>query len=150
MDKPEENMVNAGIIFMFSVWLQGQMSDLVIFKKNPQLISDFVANPNRVPNAFHEIRVKYWEKQFASVKEEFKSEFKDDLTVEEKQDIEEIFHIRNMIAHAHVSMGRNYMLLRPHGGPQKEKYLIETMKPQPVDDQANPMIFKLEFWKGDV
>ncbi len=77
-------------------------------------------------------------------------EFKDDLTLEEKQDIEEIYNIRNMIAHAHVSIGRNYMLFRPHGGSKKENYLIDVMKPQPVDDQANPMIFKLEFWRSDI
>ncbi len=150
MDKPEENMVNAGIIFMFSVWLQGQMSDLVIFRKNPQLIDDFVANPKIIPNAFNEIRIKYWEKQFANVKDEFKLIFKDDLTEQDKQDLEEIYNIRNMIAHAHVSIGRNYMLFRPSGGLKKEKYLLDVMKPQPVNDQANPIIFKLEFWRGDV
>lgn len=29
-----------------------------------------------------------------------------------------------MIAHAHVSVGRNYMLYRPFGGPQREQKLI--------------------------
>ncbi|MEQ9547868.1 MAG: hypothetical protein RIK85_17855 [Marinobacter sp.] len=68
METPEKNMVNAGIIFMFTAWLQGQMSDLIIFKNNTNLISDFVKNPTRVPPEFHSIRVSYWEKQFGSVK----------------------------------------------------------------------------------
>jgi len=37
MDKPEENMVNAGIVFMFTAWIQGQMSDLIIFTFIPRL-----------------------------------------------------------------------------------------------------------------
>jgi hypothetical protein len=109
-----------------------------------------VTSPEIIPNAFNEIRIKYWEKQFFNVKEEFKLAFKDDLTQQDKQDLEEIYNIRNMIAHAHISIGRNYMLFRPNGGPQKEKYLIDVMKPQPVIDQANPIIFKLEFWRSDV
>jgi hypothetical protein len=55
-----------------------------------------------------------------------------------------------MIAHAHVSIGRNYMLFRPHGGKEKEQRLIEAMELQPVNGQANPMVCKLEFWKRDV
>ena len=49
MNRPEEAMANAGLIFIFTVWLQGQMSDLVILKKNPELIADFVSDPTRVP-----------------------------------------------------------------------------------------------------
>jgi len=46
VQKPDENLVNAGILFMFSVWLQSQMVDLVIFGKNPRLIGNFVViNP---------------------------------------------------------------------------------------------------------
>jgi hypothetical protein len=89
MDKPEENMVNAGIIFMFSVWLQGQMSDLVILKNNPHLIADFLASPERVPNEFHKIRINYWEKQFANVKKEFESAFESDLSKEEKKTLKQ-------------------------------------------------------------
>ena len=118
MDKPEENMVNAGIIFMFTVWLQGQMSDLIIFNKNKHLIPDFIASPKRVPSEFHQIRVVYWEKLFGPVKNEFKEEFADILSNSERKDVEEIYHLRNMIAHAHVSTGRKYMLYRPFGGTE--------------------------------
>jgi len=135
---------------MFSVWLQGQMSDLVILKKNPHLIADFVANPKIVPHAFSEIRVKYWAKQFFTVKEEFKREFTNQLTSDEIQSIEKIYILRNMIAHAHVSIGRNYMLYRPQGGHQKEATLIKVLKPRKVDDKADPPTFKLEFWKSDI
>ena len=149
MDKPEENMVNAGIVFMFIAWLQSQMADLIIFKKNPDLIPDFVANPQRVPKAFHQIRVTYWEKQFGPVKSEFKHVFSEKLTDNEKNDVEGIYHLRNMIAHAHVSVGRDYMLYRPSGGPRREQKLIDDLNLQPIDDQSDPMVLKIALWRKD-
>ena len=149
VDKPEKNMVNAGIVFMFTVWIQGQMADLVIFKKNPGLIPDFVENPNRVPNEFHQIRVKYWEKKFGEVKNKFKDCFPDILTNDEKNDIEEIYRLRNMIAHAHVSVGRDYMLYRPYGDQKHEQKLIDDLNLQPIDNQSDPMVIKIELWQED-
>jgi len=149
MEIPEKNMVNAGIIFMFTAWLQGQMSDLIIFKNNPNLISDFVENPARVPPEFHSIRVSYWEKQFGPVKNEFKESFSDVLADDEKKDVEELYHLRNMIAHAHVSVGRDYMLYRPFGGERREQKLIDDLQLQPIDDQSDPMVLKIELWRED-
>lgn len=125
------------------------MSDLIIFKKHPELIPDFVANPKMVPNAFHQKRVAYWEKQFSLVKKEFTNLFSDHLTDKEKSDAEEIYHLRNIIAHAHVSVGRDYMLFRPSGGNEKEKKLIRDLKLQPIEGQADPMILKIELWQKD-
>jgi len=149
MDKPKENMVNAGIVFMFTAWLQGQMSDLIIFKKNPNLIPEFIENPKRVPSEFHKLRVTYWEKQFGPVKNKFKEVFSDQLSDTENRDIEEIYHLRNMIAHAHVSVGRDYMLYRPYGGSQREQKLISDLDLQPIDDQSDPMVLKIELWRKD-
>lgn len=149
MDKPEQNMLNAGIVFMFTAWLQSQMSDLIIFKKNPTLIDDFVANPERVPNDFHKIRVTYWEKLFGVVKNEFQEVFSDQLTDDEKQSVEEIYHLRNMIAHAHVSVGRDYILYRPSGGAAREQKLISDLKLQPIYNQADPMVLNIELWRND-
>jgi len=42
VEKPEENMVNAGIVFIFTAWLQGQMADLTILSKNKHLIPSFI------------------------------------------------------------------------------------------------------------
>jgi len=149
MEIPEKNIVNAGIVFMFTAWLQGQMSDLVIFKNNPDFIADFVDNPSRVQNSYHRIRVTYWEKQFGPVRNEFKKAFADILTDDEKKDIEELYHLRNMIAHAHVSVGRDYMLYRPSGGERREQKLIEDLQLKPIDDQSDPMILKIELWRED-
>jgi hypothetical protein len=148
MDKPEENMVNAGVIFMSTAWIQGQMADLVIFVNNPDLILDFIKNPARVPAEFHRIRVSYWEKQFGEVKNEFKDTFSNVLTDDEKRDAEEIYHLRNMIAHAHVSVGRDYMLYRPDS-QRRERKLIDDLKLQSIDDQSDPIILKIELWRKD-
>ncbi len=134
---------------MFTAWIQGQMSDLIIFKKNPQLIPNFINNLKTVPKEFHEIRICYWEKQFGSVKTEFKEAFSDLLTNEEKNDVEEIYYLRNMIAHAHVSVGREYMLYRPSGGLKREQQLIDDLRLQPIEDQFDPVILKIELWRNE-
>lgn len=150
MEKTEENMVNAGIFFMFTAWLQGQMADLTILSKNKNLIPSFLENPKRIPGGYHKIRAEYWEKQFGTVKNEFKEEFSSLLTEAESKDIEALYHLRNMIAHAHVSVGRDYMLYRPFGGTNREKKLIADLDLKPVEDQSDPMMLKLEFWRKDV
>lgn len=54
-----------------------------------------------------------------------------------------------MIAHAHVSIGRDYMLYRPSGGDSREEELIDDLDLQPIDDQADPMVLKIELWRED-
>ena len=149
MKVPEKNMVNSGIIFMFTVWLQGQMSDLLILKNNPELISDFVKEPKCIPEEFYAIRVRYWEKQFGPIKNEFNKVFFDILTNEEKTDLEEIYHLRNMIAHAQISIDRNYMLYRPFGGTRREQKIIDDLKLHSVDNPSEPTVFKVELWRED-
>lgn len=149
MDRPLENMQNAGLIFVFSVWLQGQMSDLIIFNNHPELIADFVASPEKVPVAFGKIRFSYWEKQFGEVKAEFVEAFASDISPQESEELEEIFHVRNMIGHAHVSLGRDYMLYRP-AGERKEKAVIAALKLKPIEDQSDPMMVLLQFWRPEV
>jgi hypothetical protein len=149
MDRAETAMLNAGLIFIFTVWLQGQMSDLLILKKNSDLIADFVASPDRVPAPFSRLRAGYWERQFGDVKQEFIESFSDQLTEEELNDIHQIYHVRNMIGHAHVSVGRDYMLYRP-GSTQKEQAVLAAFQPEPVDDQSDPLMIKLSFWRPEV
>jgi hypothetical protein len=149
IEKPHDNIVNAGIVFMFTAWIQGQMSDLIIFRNNPSLIAPFVENPKRVPNEFHKIRVQYWEKQFGPVKNEFKEAFSGILTESEKSDTEKIYHYRNIIAHAHVSFGRDYILYRPSGGEKREERLARDLKLQPIENQSEPSMLKIEFWRDD-
>jgi hypothetical protein len=80
---------------------------------------------------------------------EFVEAFSDQLTEQELNEIDEIFHVRNMIGHAHVSVGRDYMLYRP-GSSRKEKEILSAFNPEPVADQANPVMIKLSFWRPEV
>ena len=36
------------------------------------------------------------------------------------------------------------------GGPKREQKLIRDLNLQPIDDQSDPMILMLEFWRKDV
>jgi hypothetical protein len=134
---------------MYSVWLQGQMSDLIILKKHPEFIEDFVNNPSRIPKLMHQQRVKYWEKQFHAVKEEFKQVFSDMLREDELNDLESVYHIRNAIAHSHISLGRDYMLFRPARGARQEQEIKETFGLTPIEDESDPMMLKLTFYDDD-
>jgi len=149
MDRAQETMLNAGLIFIYSIWLQGQMSDLVILKKNPELVVDFVADPAKIPAAYHELRVSYWERQFGDVKKEFLEVFADQLTELELKEIDEIYHVRNMIGHAHVSGGRDYMLYRPSSS-RKEKEVLAALNIKSILDQADPVLIKLPFGQPEV
>jgi hypothetical protein len=86
-----------------------------------------VADPAKIPAAYHELRVSYWERQFGDVKKEFLEVFADQLTELELKEIDEIYHVRNMIGHAHVSGGRDYMLYRPSSS-RKEKEVLAALK----------------------
>lgn len=126
------------------------MSDLVILKTTPDLIPAFVANPERIPDEFSRLRASFWERQFGEVKNALCSAFAETLSVSEIRDIDQIHHIRNMIAHAHVSIGRDYMLYRP-AGTRKEQEVIASLSPlSAIDDRSDPLMLKLSFWSPDV
>lgn len=143
MEDAIQNMRNAAHVFICTVWLQGQMSDLVILKTHPHLVRDFVSAV-RVPDAFHAIRVRYWEKDFSQVKRELFDVFRAELAESEKRDIEQIFQLRNAIAHAHISAGRPYMLFRPSSN-SRERSMIEAFNTAQREEFARPTLFKLQF-----
>jgi len=146
MDKSDINIQRAGELFMYSVWIQSQMTDLIILKKHPEFIDEFVGNPLVIPRLMHKARVNYWEKQFHTVKEEFKQVFSGMLQEDEIIDLECVYHIRNAIAHSHVSLGRDYMLFRPGRGANQEQEIKKVFGLAPKVDQSHPMILKLTFY----
>ena len=147
MDKPIENIARAGEIFIYCIWIQGQMSDFLILKKYPELKLEFIDNPDTVPYKFHDKRIFYWKKGFGDIKKEFEQEFKDLLGDSDISDLEYISFIRNAIAHSHVSIARDYFLYRPNWKPDKEKEMMNLFNITPVVDESNPRIFKVEFWE---
>jgi len=146
MYKSDINIQRSGELFMYSVWLQNQMTDLIILKKHPDIIDKFIGNPLVIPSFMHKVRVNYWEKQFYTVKEEFKKVFSGMLQEDEINDLECVYHIRNAIAHSHISLGRDYMLFRPGRGANQEQEIMKVFGLTPKVDQSHPMILKLTFY----
>ncbi|HIE4006159.1 TPA: hypothetical protein ACXNIM_002410 [Stenotrophomonas maltophilia] len=149
MNKATQNLINAGLIFMHSVWIQGQMSDLTICKKNPELATEFVKSPNVVPQEYFKVRASYWEKQFGEVKNEFVSAFRDELSESEHGDIERLLTVRNMIAHAHLSGGREFMLYRP-ANERKEREVLKALGISKSEMSSDPLMITLEFWRPEL
>jgi hypothetical protein len=99
-------------------------------------------NPERIPNAVGTDRAEYWTKDFDPIKSEFEATF--DIDDAHKEDLDAILVLRNAIAHAHVSMGRQYFLYRPRG-EKKEQKMISALKLERKTDESNPLTLKLAF-----
>ncbi|BBD08415.1 hypothetical protein [Desulfovibrio ferrophilus] len=149
LDRPKETLIRAGELFMYTVWIQCQMSDLVILRNNPDKIKAFISTPERVPNELHLKRAAYWEKLFKNVMGEFFDLFEDDITKDEKKLIEYIHATRNAIAHSHVSLGRDYHLYRPAGGKKKEEEIKRVMNLQSIKDKSDPMMVLLPWYDDE-
>ncbi|RXK08016.1 hypothetical protein [Halarcobacter bivalviorum] len=149
MTKAEINLIYAGEIFMYSLWIQNQMADLIIFKNNPELIGEFLDSPDNVPNNIQSIRISYWEKMFKTVMNEFLDLYKEDLREEDIIILKEIYHIRNSIAHTNVSLGRDYMLYKPSGGEKKEMEIKKDLGLISSENDSSAFILKLDFTNKD-
>ena len=132
---------------MHSIWLQSQMCDLIILHKNPDIIPEFIQNPSQIPRLMVIERAKYWQKNFHAIKQEFTKEF--EISDRHKNDLDAVFHIRNAIAHSHVSIARSYLLYRPDGGENKEKQIISTLGISSIRNQSDPTMFALRFNGND-
>lgn len=142
--KSARNMMWAGYMFMNTTWIQNQMVSLIILSQNRHLIDGFVSNPAILPADFVRLRNQYWEKMFAEVKKEFLSEFKAHLSAEDRDYLEKIHMLRNMLAHAQVSMGKSHMFYRPKD-ERTEKKFIEIMEIIPDEDSARPYLIIIDY-----
>lgn len=141
-NKAGVTIARAGEFFMCCLWLQGQMVDLLIFSKHPELLPDFLSHPTKIPPALVEQRAEYWKEDFVKVKQKFEVQFRDQMTAQHIEDLKVIFHLRNVIGHSHVSIGRDYLLYRPSNA-NKEQEIISTFGLQPRKDQASPTMMTL-------
>ncbi len=113
-------------------------ADLIILNRHPEIIADFINVPTEVPAVISGERVEYWAKTFHPIKSEFVKTF--DIQELHETDLEAVYHLRNAIAHAHVSLGRDYFLYRPARGERQEQRFIDALGLSPVDNQADPMM----------
>lgn len=147
----KKNLLRSGEYFMYSIWIQGQLSDLTILNRNKNIINDFVYNKEKISLIFKEERIKFWEKDFGEVKEAFENEFKDMLTDQVKADLDTIFYIRNAIAHSHVSIARPYLFYRA-GKPKIEEKFRKSLDILNKDNSNlnTPSVFKLDFSNDEI
>jgi len=148
-NRAEINIKRAGEFFIYTLWLQSQMTDLIILKKHSGIVSDFISNPSQVPQVMSNERVKYWEKQFSEVKREFETIFSDMLSDDNRKDLAAILYLRNAIGHSQVSLGRDYFLYRPKGGECREQDIKEAFGLTPIPNQADPMMIKMSFFDDE-
>ncbi len=145
MDNNEKNFNRAGYFFICTVWIQSQLSDLIILKKNPHLVEEFVANPAQIPTVMGQQRIILWQKMFAKIVEEFENLFKNEISAQCSKDLQTIMHLRNAIAHAHVSLGRPYLLYRPDSQPKLDQIVSDLQVIVPSNDVHDPIVLKLNF-----
>jgi len=141
-----KNLSRSGEYFMYIIWIQGQMSDLIILNRNKNIIKEFVKNKQKIPVILRDERCKYWKKDFKEVKNHFEIEFSNLLTDQAKADLNTIFCIRNAIAHSHVSLARPYLFYIP-SNDEKEAYFKNNINSinKKEKDLFKPTIFKIDF-----
>ena len=144
-DPTIKNLRRSGKYFVYSLWIQNQMVDLLILHKHPRIVSSFVNNSARVPYTMTKERLKYWQLDFKAIKEEFVSTFSGLLDSSEKKDIEFVYSIRNAISHSSVSLGRSYLLYRPSGRKARIRNLRQIFSSPQRKGVSYPRVFKLDF-----
>jgi len=132
---------------MYCLWLQGQMADLLIFKNHPEWVAPFEASPKTVPHEVVSARAEYWAKNFGPVRTEFEAKFRDLMSDQDRGDLLAIYHLRNAIAHCHVSIGRDYLLYRTARGAKTEQEIASALGLTQVPDQADPTMMSLHLYR---
>lgn len=141
----DSNRIRAGDFFLLSLWLQGQMVDLLTFAARPDLVGPFLEHPSTMPRDFVKERFRRQAESFAGIKDQFVEQFRELVRPSEEADLGYIAVVRNAIAHSHVSLARDYLLYRPTGGVRREAAILRDAELQPRDGAADPMIIKLTF-----
>ncbi len=139
------NLFRGGEYFIYSLWIQSQMTDLIILAEHPKIIKRFVAFDKKIPPPLVRGRMKYWQEDFGYIKKRFLKVFENKLSKQAMADLEIIYHIRNAIGHSYVSLARNYFLYRPGSAKKyrefKKAFNINTSNSK----HAKPIVIKFNF-----
>ncbi|MDP3106961.1 hypothetical protein [Hydrogenophaga sp.] len=144
MDKASIGIARAGELFMLIGWIQGQMNDLNVFHKHPELVAPFVADPAVMPADFVTLRAKGWENHYSKTARVFVDSFGQHLEGWEIDAILQLGGYRNTIAHAHVSWGRDYLMYRPNRDLENDDAFNRTLKPGPKEESMFHPLYKLD------
>lgn len=133
----DASFTKAGRFLIYSLWIQSQLSDLIILNRNKEIINDLNTN-SIIPEILLKERFIFWEKDFKEVKKTFESEFSNLLTAQAKIDLNTIYYLRNAISHSQVSVGRKYLLYKPNN----EKTLTSIMEIMNITNKDEPNLVK--------
>ena len=128
------HMFRAGEFFMYSLWLQSQMADLLILRKDRDLVEEFMNDSSKIPQSMVKARAQFMHKDFGNVLADFKSAFEKVLNSDDVCCLNRIRRFRDMIAHSHVSVARPYLL----HSPKHEKRLEYIKKDFGLKENPNP------------
>jgi len=132
----------AGHILILINWIQGRLVDFIIFKKHPRALSHFIKN-NSSPKLGRERR-KYWQKSFAAIRGEFASLFPN-LPSNWLPLLDDLNNKRDMIAHGHISLYRDYVLYQPDMGRKDIHKKLKGIR-RAIDGRVTKMTcFRLRF-----
>jgi len=101
----------AGQIFITCIWIEKRLVDLIVLKKHPRLIQKVNGDSGLLPRTFVDERMRWWQKDFKDVKEEFISLFQPNK--DWRGHLEAFYEYRNILGHGHVSLYRDFVLYRP-------------------------------------
>jgi hypothetical protein len=113
----------AGQILIRSIWVEKRLVDFIILHKYPKLVPEFVRTRSWSKFLANE-RLKYWEKSFGKILEEFISIFEPNKSWVDN--LEGVYYWRDIIGHSHISLYRPYILYKPdEKRPGKSRKNIE-------------------------
>ena len=133
---------------MYTLWLQSQMADFLILNKDGTLVEERMNDSSRIPQRMVKARAQYMHKNFDIVLTEFKKAFKKVLSCDDVCDLAKIRLLRDMIAHSHVSVGRQFLLHSPNH-QNKLEHLKRQFKLEEIPNQSDPPQLKLDFGSND-
>lgn len=145
MDDVEKNIYRAGHFFICTIWVQSQMASLIILNRNPKLIDAFNKDPKELPDTIAAQRMEWTKKSLGNVMGEFEKDFAKHINDQFDKDLKTVLHLRNAIAHSHVSLGRSFMLYRPDSDTRLAKIEAEMKVIRRDGELANPPVLKLDF-----
>jgi len=146
----KKNLRRGGEYFVFSIWVQSQMTDLIIFHDHPRIINRFIEREERIPRTLRDKRMTYWQKNFRYVKDEFLARFGNSVSSQCKKDIGIIMGIRNAIGHSYVSLARDHFLYRPSSKKKLNEFKKAFDIIVPNSNPSMPRVYKFDFADNEV
>lgn len=125
---------NAWHIFVLIGWIEKRLVDLIILKKHPTARRHF-SKTNKSPTLGKE-RQKYWRDVMfkATINEFFKAYPEYDLPLNWRPLLENLNLHRDVIAHGHFSLNRDYAMFAPQSNKRKGDLarMLSDQKHKPI------------------